>query len=116
VISGSTFTNNSASDGGAVGSLQGDLTIINSTFANNSATGTGGNPGNGGAGGAIYMAGKAEAASLCGVKIHQHRGQRSRRVFRSEHARRQFAMDQTVDSNTVLNGGNAGGPHLEGLR
>jgi hypothetical protein len=57
VISGSYFTGNSASDGGAVGSLNGDLTIINSTFSGNAATGSGGNPGNGGCGGAIYMDG-----------------------------------------------------------
>src|SRR6185369_8177362 len=44
IISGCTFTNNSASDGGAVGSLNGDLTIINSSFDGNAATGTDGNP------------------------------------------------------------------------
>src|SRR5262249_55580777 len=31
VIAGSTFMNNAASNGGAVGSLNGDLTVINST-------------------------------------------------------------------------------------
>src|SRR4029079_18923011 len=56
-------------DGGAIGSLNGDLTIINSLFDGNHATGTDGNPGNGGAGGAIYMDGADEATSLCGVDI-----------------------------------------------
>jgi hypothetical protein len=118
VISGSTFTNNSASDGGAVGSLQGDLTIINSTFANNSATGTGGNPGNGGAGGALYMDGKAEKTSLCGVKIANNTaGNEAGGFFRVSNTHDgSFAMDRTtVDSNTVMNGGNAGGLYLEGL-
>ena len=45
IISGSLFTNNSASDGGAIGSLNGDLTVINTTLSGNAATGTGGNPG-----------------------------------------------------------------------
>src|SRR5215471_17519002 len=69
VISGSTFTNNSASDGGAVGSLNGNLTVVNTTFNGNAATGTGGNPGNGGCGGALYMDGGKEMTSLCGVLI-----------------------------------------------
>src|SRR6185503_17887867 len=32
IVAGSSFTNNAASDGGAIGSLNGDLTVINSSF------------------------------------------------------------------------------------
>jgi hypothetical protein len=120
VISGCTFTNNSGSDGGAVGSLNGDLTIVNSTFTGNAATGTGGNPGNGGCGGAIYMDGTHERASLCGVTIRGNTaGAIGGGVFRvSNDHTGSFAMDRTtVDMNTVTDatGGNAGGLYLEGL-
>jgi hypothetical protein len=120
VIVGSTFTNNSASDGGAVGSLNGNLTIIDSTFATNAATGTGGNPGNGGCGGALYMDGGKELASLCGVKIQNNRaGAIGGGFFRvSNDHTGAFAMDRsTVDGNQVTptDSGNAGGMYLEGL-
>ena len=120
VISGSTFSNNSASDGGAVGSLNGNLTIINSTFTNNAATGSGGNPGDGGCGGGIYMDGTKEATSLCGVTIANNQaGAIGGGFFRvSNDHTGTFAMDRsTVDSNTVTAGssGNAGGLYLEGL-
>jgi hypothetical protein len=120
VISGSTFTNNSASDGGAVGSLNGGLTIINTTFTGNSATGTDGNPGNGGCGGAIYMDGTHEPASLCGVTIsNSTAGAIGGGVFRvSNDHTGSFAMDRsTVDGNVVTptTTGNAGGLYLEGL-
>jgi parallel beta-helix repeat protein len=119
-ISGSTFTNNSASDGGAVGSLNGELTIINSTFANNAATGTGGNPGDGGCGGGVYQDGGKEATSLCGVTIaHNQAGAIGGGYFRVSNSHDgSFAMDRsTVDGNSVTAGttGNAGGLYLEGM-
>ncbi|HEY6036487.1 MAG TPA: right-handed parallel beta-helix repeat-containing protein [Kofleriaceae bacterium] len=120
VIVGSTFTNNSASDGGAIGSLNGNVTIIDSTIANNAATGTGGNPGNGGCGGGLYMDGGKEMASLCGVKIQNNQaGAIGGGVFRvSNDHTGSFAMDRsTVDANQVTPAasGNAGGMYLEGL-
>ncbi len=120
VIAGSTFTNNSASDGGAVGSLNGNLTVVNTTFSNNAATGTGGNPGDGGCGGALYMDGGKEAASLCGVTIANNQaGAIAGGFFRvSNDHTGSFAMDRsTVDSNQVTSttDGNAGGLYLEGL-
>jgi hypothetical protein len=120
IISGSTFTNNAASDGGAVGSLNGDLTIYNSTFTNNAATGTDGNPGNGGCGGALYMDGADEAVSLCGVTISGNSaGAIGGGFFRvSNDHTGSFAMDRsTVDGNRVTptGDGNAGGLYLEGL-
>jgi parallel beta-helix repeat protein len=119
-VAGSTFTNNSASDGGAIGSLNGDLTIVNSTFTGNSATGTGGNPGNGGAGGALYMDGTHEMTSLCGITISgSTAGAIGGGFFRvSNDHTGSFAMDRsTVDGNQIVMSaaGNAGGLYLEGL-
>ncbi len=76
----STFTNNTASNGGAIGSLNSDLAVYTSTFTGNSATGTGqntidqthcssasGEVGDGGSGGAIYMDGGSEGdVTFCG--------------------------------------------------
>jgi hypothetical protein len=120
IVAGSTFTGNSASDGGAIGSLNADLTIINSRFTGNAATGTGGNPGDGGAGGALYMDGRDEATSLCGVTIADNTaGAIGGGVFRvSNDHTGSFAMDRTtVDHNVVTasDAGNAGGLYLEGL-
>ncbi len=120
VVAGSTFTGNSASDGGAIGSLNGDLTVINSQFLDNAATGTGGNPGNGGCGGAIYQDGRDELTSLCGVVISgSSAGAIGGGVFRvSNDHTGSFAMDRTtVDDNrvTATDSGNAGGLYLEGL-
>jgi len=120
VISGSAFTNNSCSDGGAVGSLNRDLTILNSVFTGNSATGVDGNPGNGGAGGALYMDGGNEATSLCGVTVKDNTaGAIGGGVFRvSNSDDGSFAMDRsTIDGNkvTASGEGNAGGLYLQGL-
>ena len=78
-IVGSTFSGNRASNGGAVGALFGDLSIYNSQFTSNEATGNGANQissscsvnggetGNGGNGGAAYMDGaEAYASNICG--------------------------------------------------
>jgi hypothetical protein len=120
IIAGSVFTGNSASDGGAIGSLNGDLTVINSSFTDNAATGTGGNPGNGGAGGALYMDGGGEATALCGVTISgNNAGAIGGGCFRvSNDGTGTFAMDRsTVEDNAVTasDSGNAGGLYLQGL-
>ena len=61
---------NKCSNGGAIGSLQASpVTIINTTIDTNQATGVGGNPGNGGNGGAIYHDGTSLDLSLCGVTV-----------------------------------------------
>ncbi len=119
-VAGSTFLRNSASNGGAIGSLNGDLVIVNSTFMQNGATGTDGNPGNGGCGGAIYMDGADERTVLCGVKIANNRaGAIGGGFFRvSNDHTGTFTMDRTtVDSNqvTATGKGNAGGLYLQGL-
>ena len=120
VISGSTFVGNSASDGGAVGSLNGDLTIVNSSFLENAATGTDGNPGNGGCGGALYMDGGDETTTLCGVVIAGNTaGAIAGGVFRvSNSDDGTFTMERsTVTGNRVTpeDDGNAGGMYLQGL-
>ncbi len=119
VISGSSFTGNSASDGGAVGSLNGDLLVVDSIFTGNQATGTGGNPGNGGCGGALYQDGGKEATALCGVTLRgSTAGQIGGAVFRvSNDGTGTFTMERSaVDGSAVTaSGGNAGGLYLQGL-
>jgi len=120
VISGSTFTSNSASDGGAVGSLNGDLTIVNSTFIDNAATGTDGNPGNGGCGGALYLDGGDETTTLCGVVIADNTaGAIAGGVFRvSNSDDGTFTMERSSvlrNRVTPTADGNAGGMYLQGL-
>ena len=121
IISGSVFTGNSASNGGAVGSLNSDLVIANSTFTGNAATGSGGNPGQGGCGGAVYMDGGHEQTVLCGVRIVDNRaGAIGGGFFRvSNDSSGIFTMDRTtVDTNQVAatTTGNAGGLYLQGLQ
>jgi len=81
-ISGSTFTNNSASNAGAVGCLQSPLNIYNSLFTGNKAIGHDANnnepskcsainnnqneTGSGGNGGAIYSDGEGVNLLVCG--------------------------------------------------
>ena len=84
-IVGSTFTNNSAANAGAVGGLFTELDIYNSVFMNNTATGHDANnddasmcsvmnngqneTGSGGNGGAIYSDGNSVNVLLCGDMI-----------------------------------------------
>lgn len=120
VVVGSTFEDNQASNGGAIGSLNGDLIVLNSRLSNNAATGSGGNPGDGGAGGALYADGGDELTSLCGVIIEGNRaGAIGGGVFRvSNSDDGTFTMERTtVDDNatTPTDSGNAGGLYLQGL-
>jgi len=85
VIVGSTFTNNSGANAGAVGSLFAELDIYNSLFTNNTATGHDANNndpsmcsamnagqneiGSGGNGGAIYGDGNSFNITLCGDAV-----------------------------------------------
>ena len=79
MIVGSTFQGNRGSNGGAVGALWGNLSIYNSYFDSNRATGAGSNTisgeckvnggevGNGGSGGAVIMDGGEDyAVTVCG--------------------------------------------------
>jgi hypothetical protein len=85
VIVGSTFTNNSGANAGAVGALFAELDIYNSLFQNNTATGHDANDddasmcsainngqnetGSGGNGGAIYGDGNGFGILLCGDAV-----------------------------------------------
>lgn len=85
VIAHSTFDGNSASNGGGVGALFSELSIYDSSFTNNRATGNGANnnepdkcsamnngqneTGSGGNGGPIYSDGNSVNVTLCGDKI-----------------------------------------------
>jgi hypothetical protein len=85
LIVGSTFIGNSASNAGAVGCLQSELTIYNSLFQNNKATGHDANNddaskcsyinndqneiGSGGNGGAIYNDGVSKNLLVCGTHV-----------------------------------------------
>ncbi len=120
VIARSIFTGNAASDGGAVGSLNGHLTLLNSTFDGNAATGTDGNPGNGGCGGAIYMDGGDELATFCGVRITNntagHIGGGVFRVSNSDDGTMTIDRSTVSDNRvTAADDGNAGGLYLQGL-
>jgi predicted outer membrane repeat protein len=79
VVVGSSFQSNRASNGGAIGALFGDLSIYNSEFRSNLATGDGANTissqcavnggevGNGGNGGAVAVdGGENYAMTVCG--------------------------------------------------
>jgi hypothetical protein len=85
VIVGSTFTNNSGANAGAIGALFAELDIYNSLFQNNTATGHDANDndasmcsvinngqneiGSGGNGGAIYGDGNSFNITLCGDAV-----------------------------------------------
>ncbi|HLK89086.1 MAG TPA: hypothetical protein VKZ18_04275 [Polyangia bacterium] len=87
LIVGSTFTNNSGANAGAVGALQSELDIYNSLFEDNTATGHDANNndttmkmctamnagqyeiGSGGNGGAIYGDGNSFNITLCGDAV-----------------------------------------------
>jgi hypothetical protein len=86
-IVGSTFQSNRAANGGAVGSLFGDLSVYNSQFSSNKATGNGANTinsactvnggesGNGGSGGAVYMDGaEVYSVAVCGSTFTSNAG------------------------------------------
>jgi hypothetical protein len=85
LIVGSTFSNNTAANGGAVGCLFAELDVYNSLFTNNKAIGNGANNddaskcsvinngqnevGSGGNGGALYSDGNSVNVTLCGDAI-----------------------------------------------
>jgi len=69
-VVGSTFASNSGANGGALYSLGSKaVNLYDIAFTGNRATGTGGNPGSGGNGGAIGVDGDARYVNLCRVKL-----------------------------------------------
>jgi hypothetical protein len=84
-IVGSTFSGNSAANGGAVGSNNGNVSIYDSVFTGNSATGHGSNNvdtncpskrrGSGGLGGAVYLDGEEKSAVfVCDSRFAGNKG------------------------------------------
>jgi len=124
LIANSTFTNNSASNAGAVGALFATLEIYDSTFRDNKATGDGANSddatkcdainngqnevGSGGNGGAIYQdGGSSTNVFLCGVDVRNNAagtGAFGGGVFMTSN---DFSGTITVQDSTIT--GNTGG-------
>lgn len=129
LISGSRFTLNDASNGGAVGVLNSDLDVFNSTFENNSALGNGANSddatkcsvldpvtnqhqvGSGGNGGAICIDGGSDGTkTFCGVHfVNNHGGADALggAVFRTPDAAKQTTVIDrcSFEGNTSPMGG-----------
>lgn len=119
-IVGSVFASNSCSNGGAIGNLHNDLTLVNSSVTGNSATGHGGNPGNGGNGGGIYMDGVGQSLVICGTTISGNAGNAyGGGLFRvSNDGSGATEIDPiTVDANTIPDHdpSMAGGLYLQGM-
>jgi hypothetical protein len=122
-IVGSTFHSNRAANGGAVGALFGDLSIYNSEFSSNGATGNGANSissacsvnggevGDGGNGGAVAMDGaEVYTVNVCGTTFHANAagtGAFGGAVFRTpDGATQTTAIDRSAfTGNTAPNGG-----------
>jgi hypothetical protein len=120
-VVGSTFTNNDASNGGAIGSLFSDLTIVGSTFTGNKALGSGANStnstcpivggqretGSGGNGGAVSIdGGETFTVKLCGNVFRNNAGGAGAlggALFRTpDGAMQETDIDQcTFDGNTA---------------
>jgi predicted outer membrane repeat protein len=120
----SRFVGNGASNGGAIASLNSDLTLVKDNFDNNQAKGSGGNSinmmsscanggqvGNGGNGGAIAIAGGSDGTlTICGDLVdHNNAGAVGGGLYRSADSMPQTVnIDQTTfDTNTAAQGGGA---------
>lgn len=131
-IIGSTFEGNTGSNGGAIGSLLSNLTMVNNSFSGNQAIGTGGNQrssscprlaifwgegrsGSGGNGGAVVLDGQEDSALtvLCNNFSHNNANAFGGALFRTPNDRRQHTrIDRsTFDSNTALE--NAGAAYIQ---
>jgi hypothetical protein len=116
IVEGSTFTGNSGSNGGAIGTQDENVTVVNSTFTGNKATGTGGNPGNGGDGGAMSYDGAKISWTMCGDTFSNNSANASGgAIFRVAYGDEAVSIDRsTFDGNSVdPSTGNAGGLYLE---
>ncbi len=116
IVEGSTFTGNVGSNGGAIGTQDENVTVVNSTFAGNKATGTGGNPGNGGDGGAMSYDGEKVSWTMCGDTFSNNSANASGgAIFRVAYTDEAVTIDRcTFDDNSVdPTSGNAGGLYLE---
>ena len=117
-IVGSRFEQNSCSNGGAIGALGSDLTIVNTVVANNTATGTGGNPGSGGNGGGFSMDGQGKTLAICGVTVSGNTGGAyGGAVFRTSYQTEPTTIDQSTFTNNSIPDrapSQCGGVYLQG--
>ncbi len=123
-IVGSTFTGNSAANGGAIACLNSDLKLVNDTVDGNSATGTGANSidtmrcpaainggeiGNGGNGGGVYLDGGDDGTlTICGCVLARNTaGALGGGLFRTPDVSTQTTnVDQsTFEANAAPNAG-----------
>ncbi len=106
-IVGCVFENNSAASGGAVGNLRSNLTIVNSRFVGNRATGRGGNPPSGGNGGAVSSDGldirRPAPFEICGSRFTMNQaGDNGGALFKFSYPGERTAIDRsTFDGNTA---------------
>jgi len=124
-IVGSQFSGNSGSNGGAVGSLFSDLTLVNDVFERNQATGSGANSdnatcplvngqretGSGGNGGAVCIdGGETFTVDVCGCVFSQNQsGALGGGLFRTpDLGQAGIIFDRTtLDGNQAVQGGGA---------
>jgi hypothetical protein len=100
---GATGYGNQCANGGGISSIGVSWTVINSLLSFNKATGTGGNDGEGGSGGAIYNDGNEMTLSLCGTKIEYNEVNAfgSAIFFVSNNKTGKVFIDQSVITNNI---------------
>lgn len=110
-IAGSTFSNNRASNGGALGVLGAGITIVNTVIANNTASGFGANfveggvqMGMGGNGGGLSMDGQGRELVICGATFSGNQsGAHGGAIFRTGYEGERNDIDlSTFDGNFTL--------------
>lgn len=115
----STFSGNKGANGGAVYSLGSQLVdLFDTQLSGNSATGTGGNPGSGGNGGAIGVDGDARNVNLCRVTVSGNTSNAfGAGFFTTSYSTTSFTriQDSTFQSNqSVATDKLVGGAYLQG--
>jgi hypothetical protein len=127
VVVGSTFKNNTASNGGAIGTLNTTLTLANCLFDGNKANGNGGNTinsackvnggevGDGGDGGAVSMDGGDDLdVTVCGTVFQNHTAGATGTFFRvCDGTQRKFTLDRSTFAGNAAS--TAGGLYLHNL-
>jgi hypothetical protein len=119
MVVGSIFLGNSAANGGAIGNLGNSVRIFNSRFEGNRATGTGGNPGMGGNGGAVSIDGMGTAAEICGSTFSGNQGNAfGGALFRLAHAQEATTITRSTFKDNTLpadaDPSTGGGVYLQG--
>lgn len=123
VISGTVFSRNRGSNGGAIRVISSNLEIVNTTFTGNVATGTGGNGsgGEGGIGGAVYVDAASDQRtpklSLCGDTFQDNQaGNQGGGVFFFMHPGQSAAISSSgfLGNQITGEGGLGGGLYAQG--